>query len=219
MRVNAEVKANTRRALLEAAARSFADGGYGGANIDRVSEDAGLAKGTVYNYFPSKQAIFEAVLLQGCTLATEAVSAVPDTAPVRDLLEAFVAGNLAWAKDNGALAVLIAKELIGGDTQTRELILGASSGCVEKLTDILAAGEKRGELQLDGPPQALALTFLLLANTLLLQASRGGWPTMESLPTAVAGLFLDGAGGHRGQRGPRPRRPRARPARLSPGSP
>jgi AcrR family transcriptional regulator len=218
MRVNAEVKASTRRALLEAAARSFAESGYGGANIDRVSEDAGLAKGTVYNYFPSKQAIFEAVLLQGCTLATEAADSVPDTAPVRDRLEAFVAGNLAWAKDNGALAVLIAKELIGGDTQTRELILGASSQCVEKLTDIVAVGEKREELNLDGPPQALALTFLLLANTLLLQASRGSWPTMESLPAVVTGFFLDGAASQPPAR-PAARRRRARPARPSPGSP
>jgi AcrR family transcriptional regulator len=192
MRVNAEVKAGTRRALLEAAARSFAEGGYGGANIDRVSEAAGLAKGTVYNYFPSKQAIFEAVLLQGCTLASEAVGAVPDTAPVGDRLEAFVAGNLAWAKDNQALAVVIAKQLIGGDAQIRELILEASSRCVEKLVEILVAGEEREEIDLDGPPQALALTFLLLANTLLLQASQGSWPAMGSLPPLVTGLFLDG---------------------------
>lgn len=218
MRVNAEVKASTRRSLLEAAARSFAEGGYGGASIDRVSEDAGLAKGTVYNYFPSKQAIFEAVLLQGCALASEAVAAVPDTAPVRDRLEAFVGGNLAWAKDNEALAVLIARELVGGDAPTRELILEASARCVEKLTGILAAGRKRGELNLDGPPQELALTFLLLANMLLLQASRGSWPTTESLPAVVTGLFLDGAGTQPPVR-PTPRRPRARPARPSPGSP
>jgi AcrR family transcriptional regulator len=218
MRVNAEVKAGTRRALLEAAARSFAEDGYGGANIDRVSEDAGLAKGTVYNYFPSKRAIFEAALLQGCTLASEAVAAVPGTAPVRARLEAFVGGNMAWAKDNEALAVLVAKELIGGDAPTRELILEASSRCVEKLTDILATGGKREELSLDAPPHELALTFLLLANTLLLQASRGRWPEMESLPAVVTGLFLDGAGAQAPER-PAARRPRARPARPSPGSP
>ena len=36
-----------------------------GANINRISTDAGCAKGTVYNYFPSREALFSAVLEGG----------------------------------------------------------------------------------------------------------------------------------------------------------
>jgi AcrR family transcriptional regulator len=192
MRVNERVKAETRRALLEAAARAFAESGYHGANIDRVSEDAGLAKGTVYNYFPSKQAVFNAVLLEACRMASDAADAVPDSAPTRARLEAFVAGNMAWARANEALALLFARELIGGDVQTRELILEASSRCVDKVAIILQAGSERGELALEGPASALALTFIVLANALLLQALQSGarWPPVEALPATVAGLFL-----------------------------
>ncbi len=197
MRVNDQVKAETRRALLDAAARAFAERGYHRTNIDRVSEDAGLAKGTVYNYFPSKQAIFNAVLLEACTLAAESADAVPTSAPSRIRLEAFVTGTLTWAREHMALALLLARERICGDTQTKELIREGSVPCVEKVAAILQDGRERGELKLDGPPTALALTFIVLTNALLLQASQSGAGsrTIHDLPAAVSGLFLYGVAG------------------------
>jgi AcrR family transcriptional regulator len=200
MRVNEQVKIETRRALLDAAARGFAEHGYHRTNIDRVSEDAGLAKGTVYNYFPSKRAIFTAALLEACALATDSANAVPGSACTREQLEAFVAGTMAWAREHTALALLLARERIGGDKQTRELILEASAPCVEKVAAILQAGSERGELRLDGPPTAAALTFLVLTNALLLHASQSaaGSRTIHDLPAAVAGLFLYGVSGQAG---------------------
>ena len=47
----------TRQHLLDAAVVEFSRQGYAEANINRISEAAGFAKGTVYNYFPSKQAL------------------------------------------------------------------------------------------------------------------------------------------------------------------
>jgi AcrR family transcriptional regulator len=197
MRVNNQVKAETRQALLDAAARGFAEHGYHRTNIDRVSEDAGLAKGTVYNYFPSKQAIFTAALLEACTLATDSADAIPDSASTQEQLEAFVAGTIAWAREHTALALLLARERIGGDKQTRELILEASAPCLKKIAAILQAGRERGELQIESPPAAAALTFILLTNVLLLQASQStARPrTMRDLPAVVAGLFLYGVAG------------------------
>jgi AcrR family transcriptional regulator len=194
MRVNEQEKAQTRRALLDAATRAFVEHGFHRASIDRVSEEAGLAKGTVYNYFPSKQAVFDTVLLEACTLAVNSANAVPESAPTRVRLEAFVAGNLAWAQENKALALLFAKELIGGDAETREAILTASAPCVDKVAAILRAGSERGELKAGGPLPELALTFIVMANALLLQASQGeaGWPPVETLPATVSGLFLYG---------------------------
>ena len=49
MRVNAQTKDEHRRALLGSAAGAFAGEGYEGAAIDRISQAAGLAKGTIYN--------------------------------------------------------------------------------------------------------------------------------------------------------------------------
>ena len=53
----------TRRRLLEAAELVFAEQGYHEASIVKITERAGIGLGTFYLYFDSKQAIFEALVL------------------------------------------------------------------------------------------------------------------------------------------------------------
>jgi AcrR family transcriptional regulator len=48
-----------RRRLIEAAEAVFADLGYHDASIVKITEAAGVAQGTFYLYFESKQGIFE----------------------------------------------------------------------------------------------------------------------------------------------------------------
>ena len=57
-----QVLESNRKPLLEVAAIEFANAGFYGANINRISLAAGFAKGTIYNYFPSKQALMLALL-------------------------------------------------------------------------------------------------------------------------------------------------------------
>ena len=52
----------TRSLLLKAAAEEFAREGFKGANINRISSNAGFAKGTIYNYFDSKRALMLALI-------------------------------------------------------------------------------------------------------------------------------------------------------------
>lgn len=52
-----KIRNETRTRLLDAAADEIAREGYPGANINRISTRAGFAKGTIYNYFASKQAL------------------------------------------------------------------------------------------------------------------------------------------------------------------
>ena len=48
-------------AIVEAAAQVFADVGYAGGSTNRVAEKAGVAIGSLYEYFPNKAAILVAV--------------------------------------------------------------------------------------------------------------------------------------------------------------
>lgn len=52
-----------RAQLLEAALTVFSRDGYAGATMDAVAAEAGLTKPTLYQYFPSKEALFSAMML------------------------------------------------------------------------------------------------------------------------------------------------------------
>lgn len=51
-----------RRHILAAALDVFAKQGFAQARLDDVARQAGIAKGTVYLYFPTKEALFEALI-------------------------------------------------------------------------------------------------------------------------------------------------------------
>ena len=52
----------TRAHILDAAVRKFAISGYNAASVDDICAEAGVSKGAFYHHFPSKQAIFLALL-------------------------------------------------------------------------------------------------------------------------------------------------------------
>jgi AcrR family transcriptional regulator len=58
-------KAQRREEILAQAARVFAQRGYPGTDMQAVADAAGVAKGTVYLYFASKEELFLAAVDQG----------------------------------------------------------------------------------------------------------------------------------------------------------
>ena len=61
-RILGEKGERRRRELLRIAYRLFIEKGYENTSIDEIIAAAGIAKGTYYYYFPSKEATLEAVV-------------------------------------------------------------------------------------------------------------------------------------------------------------
>lgn len=59
-----ERRARTLGALEAAAKSAFARGGYAATSLDRIAADAGVSKGAVYAYYPTKMDLFLDVLEQ-----------------------------------------------------------------------------------------------------------------------------------------------------------
>jgi len=53
-----------RLAILQAAIEEFRGNGFEATSMDRIAATAGVSKRTVYNHFPSKDALFAEILLQ-----------------------------------------------------------------------------------------------------------------------------------------------------------
>ena len=61
-KVSEEHKERRREEILEAAQRVFARHGYEGATVARLEAETGLSRGAIFSYFPSKDALFVAVI-------------------------------------------------------------------------------------------------------------------------------------------------------------
>jgi AcrR family transcriptional regulator len=60
----AEQQAQTRGALLDAAARVFLERGFAGASVEAIANDAGYSRGAFYSNFESKEQLFAELLQQ-----------------------------------------------------------------------------------------------------------------------------------------------------------
>jgi AcrR family transcriptional regulator len=65
--IDEEQRARRREEILSCAARVFAARGIPGTDMQAVADAAGVAKGTLYLYFPSKEELFLAAVDQGMT--------------------------------------------------------------------------------------------------------------------------------------------------------
>ncbi len=57
-------KERTRRRIIETGIRLVRHYGFEAATMEQIAEEADIAKGTLYNYFPSKEAIISAYVAQ-----------------------------------------------------------------------------------------------------------------------------------------------------------
>lgn len=193
MRVSSEQKQAHRTRLLEAAAAEFAAAGVDGANVNRISLAAGLAKGTIYNYFPSKQDVFLAVVEEASTRAAAGAGAVPAEAPTGERLRAVLASDVEWVREHTDFARVLVREALAGDPRMYPEIVAAAAPFVARVAEIIATGVKRGEIRTDVDVDQLALWFSGLCELALTMHWGAGWPELDAIPDLVTTLFLDGA--------------------------
>ena len=94
MRVTAEVKAETRRRILKAARDRFAKVGFEPATTREIAAAAGIAVGTLFNYFPSKEAIVLAMAAEALDKARRRFEAAPRGESLEEDLFALIAAEL-----------------------------------------------------------------------------------------------------------------------------
>lgn len=104
-----QIVASTRERLLQAAQELIEEGGYGAASVAAIAERAGLAAGTLYRHFDSKQELFVEVFRSVCAREERAMRAasseMASAGPARRLEEVLATfaeramrnPRLAWA--------------------------------------------------------------------------------------------------------------------------
>jgi AcrR family transcriptional regulator len=149
----------------------FAENGFAAARLDEVAQKAGVAKGTLYLYFPDKEALFEA-LLQGLASPVlkrfQALSSDPDL-PASAML--------------GGILALFQTEIIGTNRERLLRLIIAEGPRFPKIAEfyhreiiskgreiirtIVTRGYERGELPSDAMARFPQLFFAPLLTAVI----------------------------------------------------
>src|SRR3954453_8471234 len=169
--VNRKAATEQRRlSILKAARAVFARQGYGNTVVDDIAAQAGIAKGTLYLYFPSKEQIYLAALLaQARQLDAESRAAMNAAATWREKLGAYLNVRMQFFEAHQDFLRIYMTEFRGmcmqGKPLAAEFIHLAQAGEAQ-LAQIFAAAAARGDVR-PVDPELAALTVTDIARGLM----------------------------------------------------
>jgi len=101
-----------RREILAAALEVFSERGFHRAKMTEIAERAGVAVGTLYQYFPSKKALYETLLFEAASRIHERIIKVLSReGPPQEILMKFLEVKLETLRENETLLKLHLREL------------------------------------------------------------------------------------------------------------
>ncbi|MGY1580744.1 TetR/AcrR family transcriptional regulator [Streptomyces sp. MN13] len=156
-------------AAVEQAMEVFWRKGYAGTTPQDLVDALGIGKGSLYNAFGSKHALFEQALRryrdsQAVALIQMLEEPGPVKARLRKALELLARMDLADPDRRGCMAVNTAAELAGTDESATELVRRMFDRTEDALRALVEEGQRAGEIAPERDPAALAS---LLLNTLV----------------------------------------------------
>jgi TetR/AcrR family transcriptional regulator len=152
-----------RERILDAALSEFADQGYQAASLNRLVAQAGIAKGSLYQYFPNKEGIFHYVFGYALNLVRQTLTAVKDETLEEDLftrLEKSLLAGVRFLREHPRIFNLYLKIQFDQKVPFRaEFLAAVRRHAAEYFSSLVRRARVRGELR-PGVPEA-AVLFLL----------------------------------------------------------
>ena len=159
----------TREKILAAAREMFHRQGFNEVGINALCEHAGVVKGSFYHFFPSKQALLEAVIGRNLELAMEEYEAqagqsTDGRSKVLAQLAAVIASATGQKADGGRILGCnigtLASELGGRNEPARVASAGAFRQWRKLLESLVQGGIEDGSIAQTVDPAATAISLL-----------------------------------------------------------
>jgi AcrR family transcriptional regulator len=189
-----QAKLERRERIYEAALTLFREQGYESTTVDQITRHAGLAKGTFFNYFPTKDAVLRYLGTReigrlGSTLSSNGNGRGTAIGKLKRLMAALAA-NL--EQDRTLVSLIFRKGVTAPD-----LLAGDAGGfSLQPVASLLIRqAQYNGEVNRDLDPDGLAaaLDALYLQQLVRWCESTRPYPLAERL-TGIVDLLLLGIG-------------------------
>jgi|GEM_PF-1622818 len=183
---------HTEEKIRHSAIKLFMRLGFKKTSVDDIAEDAGIGKGTIYNYFPNKQKLFDsAVQWRLEQIEASAETAITDIKRADEKLIAITLSKLACIRQTRLdedISPAVFMELMQVQLQNKEYLQDET----QKISDYLQLGIEQGIFSIERPLEKAKLIHLVLIEFMprwLLQLTPE--EAQEEI-TNILGMFLEG---------------------------
>ena len=144
---------NRQQAILQSILDEAAEYGPAAVNIKRVAERAGVAVGSLYQYFHGRDGLLDFAIefsVRYITQAFDDYRPVLAAMPLREALAAYLSGGIEWSQTKAGFLRLFARAAYQGDPDlAQRLVVPVANSMREMIFEILLQAVKRGEVRAD----------------------------------------------------------------------
>ena len=145
------IQQKNRAAILAAGVDAFSQFGFRGTTLDQIADAAGLSKPNLLYYFPSKDAIYTALLERLLATWLDPLMAMdPSGDPVNEIL-AYVNRKLEMSRDYPKESRLFANEILQGAPHIADHLSGELRELVDEKAAVIQGWIGAGKLRAVDP--------------------------------------------------------------------
>lgn len=162
------VAAERRRQILDAAIQVFARQGFHSTRVSDIADEADVAYGLVYHYFPSKENVLDELFLERWSLLLESIREADGTdLPPRQKLGSvarFIIDSYRYDPD---LMKVIIVEVTRAANSFGQTHLDQIDAAYRLIAKIVAEGQERGDFRREVDPYFTSMAFYGVIEQLL----------------------------------------------------
>jgi AcrR family transcriptional regulator len=188
-------KRNTRHRILMAGLDAFTARGFENCTIEEIARAAGVGKGTVYNYFRTKEDLVVSFMVDmERQMQAEAATLAQARGSVASILTRFIESQMAFKAPHFPFVRLFLAQLAGRATQADTWVGEASAALDPPLAQLFEKLQKRGLVRTDVDITTLVGTFKVMQlGLMVLWAIEGPpWTGISEVVRQQVRLFCSG---------------------------
>jgi AcrR family transcriptional regulator len=149
-----------RRAILDAAVKVFARQGFHACRVSDIADEAGVAYGLLYHYFPSKEDVLSTLFLERWGVMLEMIREVDGEAlPAREKLAAIASFIVESYRHDPDVMKVIIVEVTRAANSFGQTHLGQIREAYRLIAAIVTQAQAEGVFKADIDAQFAAMTF------------------------------------------------------------
>jgi AcrR family transcriptional regulator len=185
--------AERRRDMIDAAVKLFSDRGYQETTVQDIAAEAGVATGSVYIYFASKDALlnavnerfYEGLIDRVSEIAERLIQRIADgkTVTHKDTVDLMIDACAEHVLANGALCGVVARYVPHSELVRAELPF------IEFLTNMIVQARDAGLLHAPNPEMLAYLTHAAVSNTMMTSTAYNRPADFDALVAATKDML------------------------------
>ena len=183
-----------RKKILDAATKVFARVGFSNTRIQDVAQEAGIAHGTVYLYFKSKDDLFISIFQESLGELIDYISSeVQKKDSAEDKLRWMISLQLDVIEENPDLTKLILIEFPGTGNFLNDRNIDVLSNYIDMIGDVLKNGIEEGIFSTNVKPDIIATMIYAAMQGIATRWILDGMNySIKTMDVEISEIFLKG---------------------------